>query len=152
GAVGDPRRSAGVRLLFAGLPRLWRWLYRGVDGAVALDEAMAERLVAAGLKKERVQVVEHFAACHEITPQPPEQNRLRQALGLGDAFVVGYAGNLGRGHDFETVAAALKFLGEPGMPPDAERLHFLFVGDGEKRAALVAAVPAPLAPRVHFLP
>lgn len=150
-ALALDRHDVVAAVARAGLPQLWRWLYAGVDGAVALDEAMARRLLTAGLSPSRTFVIEHFADCREITPQPPSKNRLRQALGLTDVFLISYAGNLGRGHDFETVAEALKVLAQH-PDEDARELHFLFVGDGEKKAALRAAVPPELARRVHFLP
>lgn len=150
-ALALDRHAVVGTLARAVLPQVWRWLYSGVDAAVALDEAMARRLHAAGLSPARTFVVEHFADCREITPQSPSENRLRQALGLTDVFLISYAGNLGRGHDFETVAAAFKLLAR--RPEEAARkLHFLFVGDGEKKAALQAAVPPELSDHVHFLP
>ncbi len=146
------RKNALGKLADALLTRLWQWMYRGVDAAIVLDEAMKETMIAAKLPKQRLHVIEHFADCQEITPQPPAQNRLRQSLGIGDGLIVGYAGNLGRGHDFETVRAALQRLGQNDAPPDAARLHFLFVGEGAKKAALFDAIPKALRHRVHFLP
>lgn len=152
-ALGALSRDKLVgRLADRVLSQLWRGLYRHVDAAVALDAAMAQRLTAGGLPGERIRIVEHFADCREIRPQPATENRLRQSLGLVDAFVVGYAGNLGRGHDFETVAAALTLLDRADAPPEAASVHFLFIGDGEKKARLLAAVPPGLRSRVHFLP
>lgn len=152
-ALGALRRDSPVgQVADPLLSWLWRQLYRHVDAAVALDAAMRHRLTAAGLPAERTYIVEHFADCREIRPQPPVDNQLRRSLGLAEAFVVGYSGNLGRGHDFETVAAALTLLAAPSAPAEAASLHFLFIGDGEKKAALMAAVPPSLAGRVHFLP
>lgn len=150
-ALALERHSVVEKMARVVLPQLWRWLYAGVDRAVALDDAMARRLHAAGLPPSRTFVVEHFADCREITPQAPSENRLRRALGLTDVFLISYAGNLGRGHDFETVAAAFELLAQH-PEEDARALHFLFIGDGEKRAALQAAVPPALSQRVHFLP
>jgi len=152
GAFGTGRREFVDKWAAVGLSRLWRRLYRGVDAAVALDQAMAGRLIASGLLPERVHVIEHFADCREIAPRPAATNRLRAALGLKDAFVIGYAGNLGRGHDFTTVVEALRILGREDAPADAAALHFLFIGEGEKQPGLVAAVPESLRSRVHFLP
>jgi glycosyltransferase involved in cell wall biosynthesis len=55
---------------------------------------------------------------------------LRIKWGLGDAFLVGYSGNMGRAHPLDVIidaACALRF--QP-------TLHFLMVGDGVHRAEL----------------
>ena len=51
-------------------------------------------------------------------------NPLRERWGLGNKFVVGYSGNLGRVHEFETVLAAAESL------RGRQDLCFLFIGDG----------------------
>src|SRR5262249_42604099 len=65
---------------------------------------------------------------------------------LGDAFVVAYSGNLGRAHEFATIAAAMRRLG------DNDRIKFLFIGSGAqldavRRDAGANAVFAPYQPR-----
>ena len=54
-------------------------------------------------------------------------------------FVVGYAGNLGRAHDIDTVLAAMTLLQERAKksPSDlAAKIMFVFIGGGAKRARL----------------
>jgi glycosyltransferase involved in cell wall biosynthesis len=136
------------------LGALARRLYRAADRIIALDPAMAARLVAAGAEPSRLVVIDHFADCTEITPQPLADNPLRARLGLVDAFVACYAGNHGRGHDFDTLIAALQLqAAERAADPVENRpLHWLFIGDGEQKARLLAAVPPGLRDRVHSLP
>jgi glycosyltransferase involved in cell wall biosynthesis len=132
-----------------GLAALSAALYRRADRVIALDEAMADRLIAAGAPRARVRVIDHFCDTRELVPQPPADNPLRARLGLGrDAFVVCYAGNHGHGHDFDTVIAALARQAAAGD----RALHWLFVGDGEQRQRLMRSVPAALRSHVHFLP
>lgn len=136
-----------------GLAALSALLYRRADRVIALDEAMADRLVAAGAEPGRVRVIDHFADVQEITPlrtapPPGEKNPIRQRLGLGEAFVVCYAGNHGRCHDFATPLAALRQQAAEGD----RTLHWLFIGDGEQRQYLRSNVPAELRSVVHFLP
>ncbi len=59
-------------------------------------------------------------------PNPIEANRLRAELGLGDCFTISYSGNMGLGHDFETVLGAMELLRE-------EEIHWLFIGDGPQK-------------------
>lgn len=156
-ALGTLRPDSPTgRALLHTLGRLARAIYGQAAAIIALDDEMKQRLIAAGAEAGRICVIDHFADCDELRPLPPQQSRLRKALGLPpeSTFVVGYAGNLGRGHDFETLIAALPALAALLETADPARpeLHFLFVGDGDKRAALQAAVPTALTSRVHFLP
>lgn len=127
-----------------------RLLYRSADRIIALDEAMAERLTNAGADSSQLTVIDHFADAQEIRPQPRGPSKIRQLVGLSDEFVVCYAGNHGRGHDFDTILQALQAQADspPGMPP----IHWLFVGDGDEKAGLVARLPTAMRPYVHFLP
>ena len=55
---------------------------------------------------------------------------LRREWGLGDSFIVGYSGNMGRAHQLGCLIEAAALLrDEPGIA-------FLLVGDGARRAAL----------------
>lgn len=132
------------------LTRLAQRLYRRTSAAIVLDAAMRERLADAGFPKDRLHIIEHAADSASIHAVPPQENRLRTLLGLrAEDFVVCYAGNLGRGHDFATLASALPRL---ASDPDLANVHLLFVGDGEGRRPLQAAIPSSLAQRVHSLP
>lgn len=168
-ALGALKPSSPVA---RGLCALSALLYRRADRVIALDEAMADRLIAAGADPARVRVIDHFADTREITPlgtvptpreaapagpqlgrqegtpPPSEENPIRRRLGLGEAFVVCYAGNHGRCHDFATLLSALR-----QQAADGDRtLHWLFIGDGEQRQYVRSSVPAELRGVVHFLP
>jgi glycosyltransferase involved in cell wall biosynthesis len=117
--------SLGIRA-----PRLLRrlrdWSLARARANVVLGDLMAARVPKA--------VLIHNFADADLAPQP------RPA---GDAFVVGYSGNLGRAHEFETIAGAMERL------PD---VRFLFTGGGAqldavKRAAGANATFRPYAPR-----
>lgn len=127
-----------------GLGWLSRLLYARADAVVALDEAMKARLVAAGAQPERIEVIDNWCDGDEIRPLEPASNPLRRELGLGDAFTVSYSGNLGLGHDFETITGAMERLA-------GENVHWLFIGDGPRRPALEAEVAARGLHRVTFL-
>jgi colanic acid biosynthesis glycosyl transferase WcaI len=70
-----------------------------------------------------------------IKPIPAPDNELRSAWGLRDHFVVGYAGNLGRAHDIDTVLKATAALRGVVSP---KPIRFLFVGGGALRPRLEA--------------
>ncbi|MCS6915521.1 MAG: glycosyltransferase family 4 protein [Myxococcales bacterium] len=131
--------GAAARLLAA----LSQQICQRADLIVALDVAMAARLRSHGAPPERIHVVDNWCDATEVVPQAPEDNPLRRSLGLGATFTVGYAGNLGRGHDFTTVLSALLRL-------DQEPIEWLFIGDGPQRAWVQEQARG--LSRVHFLP
>jgi colanic acid biosynthesis glycosyl transferase WcaI len=97
---------------------------------VVVGERMAETVDKRGIAAERIRVIPNWCDDEEIRPIAPLDNPLRHEWGLRDHFVVGYSGNLGRGHEFDTVLAAAERLRSD------QRLCFLFIGGGSKFAAL----------------
>ena len=100
---------------------------------------MAERLRALGLPPDKIKVIGNWADCALITPLSAEDSALRKEWIQGDRFVVGYAGNLGRAHDVDTVLSAMTLLQDRAVmsPADpAASVTFLFVGGGAKWAKL----------------
>jgi glycosyltransferase involved in cell wall biosynthesis len=111
------------------------------DAVVAIGEAMARRLVAKGARADRVHVIPNWADGASVFPVAHRENRFRQEHELNGRTVFLYSGNMGRGHDIETLLAAAK------TAPDAT---FLFVGDGAKRKAVEKA--ARESPWIRLLP
>src|SRR5262249_31319536 len=101
------------------LYRVLRWFRdRSLKAAhtnVVLGERMAERVCGLGISPGRVRVIANWADGKAIEPIEREANALRAAWGFGDAFVVGYSGNLGRAHEIDTL------LGAMTMVEDAQR-------------------------------
>jgi colanic acid biosynthesis glycosyl transferase WcaI len=109
---------------------------REAGATVVVGELMADRIQALGVAVGRVHVIANWCDDEMIKPVTPAQNPLRQAWTLAGKFVVGYSGNLGRAHDFETVlAAAQQLCNEP-------RIVFLNIGGGKHFEALIKAVKA----------
>jgi glycosyltransferase involved in cell wall biosynthesis len=101
---------------------------------VVVGDDMAEIVRARGIAPERVRVIPNWCDDEEIRPIAVAANPLRREWGLANRFVVGYSGNLGRGHEFETVLAAAECL------RGDRRFCFLFIGGGNKFAELAHAV------------
>jgi glycosyltransferase involved in cell wall biosynthesis len=89
---------------------------------------MAEYLIERGIPQERVTVIHNWVDETAITPVAPGNNRLREVWGLTQKFVVGYSGNMGRAHDFDTILNAAEELKED------KNIAFLFIGNGSQRA------------------
>ncbi|WP_244475210.1 glycosyltransferase family 4 protein [Rhizobium sp. Leaf341] len=99
---------------------------------ICSTDTMAEYLTRQGIAEGRVIVSHHWSDGAEIRPVDPAENGLRSAWGLDDAFVVGYSGNFGRAHDFETTLGAAERLRAD------ETIRFLMIGGGHHHAAVTA--------------
>ena len=103
---------------------------------VVLSEGMRQHLLARGVDGARIRIVPNWTDTSSLTPRPVEDSAARQALGLAGRFVVGYSGNLGRAHEFETL------LGTARLLKDDPQFAFLITGAGAKADALRRAVEA----------
>ena len=117
-----------------GLARLRDRSLQKAQANVVVGHLMAERVRSRGVPSDHVHVIHNWCDDEHLCPIPHDQNPLRQEWGLERRFVVGYAGNLGRAHEFQTVLTA------------AERLRkhpevvFLFIGGGHRFDQLERAV------------
>ena len=92
---------------------------------IVLGEHMREQLQRTGIPADRIQIIENWAELQPDEPKPVARSGLRASLGLeDDCFVVGYSGNLGRAHEFQTLLGAAEIL-------NADRnIVFLMIGGG----------------------
>ena len=104
--------------------------YRHADVVVDLGRHMKARVVAMGVSPERCRTVHVWSDPDEIVPTDRDDNPLVTRLGLRDKFVVMYSGNAGIVHDFRDILEGVRRL------KDDSRVHFLFVGDGPRRAEI----------------
>lgn len=91
---------------------------------IAIGELMAQRLRNEGIPDKQITVIHNWADETQLRPIPHDQNPLRSDWGLQDKFVIGYSGNLGRGHDFSTILNAAEALKK------RDDIVFLFIGGG----------------------
>jgi len=104
-----------------------KWRDRALAGAtvnVVISKGMKRYVKGLGLKEPQIRLIPNWADGALIHPVPADHNELRRSWGLADKFVVGYSGNLGRAHDVDTIAGALKLLrGHPDVTT-------VFIGGG----------------------
>lgn len=128
------------------LDRLNRFLLARATRTIALGDTMARRLIEGkGADPARVTVIHNWADTAAIVPSS-KQNPFARAHGLDRLFVVLHAGNLGMSQNLETVIEAAVLL------RDRRDILLLFIGGGNRQAALEAAVAAHRLDNVRFLP
>jgi colanic acid biosynthesis glycosyl transferase WcaI len=113
---------------------------------VVLGSRMKEYLGGRHLPPENIRIMENWADADLVRPQCARNSRLRAQMGLAEKFVVGYSGNLGRVHEYDTLVGAAELLRVD------ERVAFLFIGGGVKMNGLKAVVAQRQLENFHFLP
>ena len=115
------------------------------------------------MPEERITIIANWADGNQIRPVERTRNALREEWNLKDAFVVGYSGNLGRAHSFETFLTAVAHLeaqqkaaskarilanaGDSARQDDSDEeflprqeVRWLFIGSGNQTEKLRRAV------------
>lgn len=118
---------------------------RAARSNVVLGARMRD-YVAGRVDKSNCCIIENWADDGGVVPIPVGSSDLRRRLGLTDRFVVGYSGNLGRAHEFETLLGAARLL------PATTGIAFLFIGGGRRLEELKARVARERLEHFHFLP
>ena len=106
------------------------------DANVVPGERMSERVAGRGVDPTRIAIIANWVDDERIVPVAPADNELRRAWRLEDKFVVGYSGNLGRAHEFDTLLGAAERLREH------TRIVFVFIGGGKRFDELAGEVAA----------
>jgi glycosyltransferase involved in cell wall biosynthesis len=119
---------------------------RAADMNVVLGERMREFLERQGIPAEKICVIENWADSDAAVPIGAADSALRARLGLEGKFVVGYSGNLGRAHEFDTLLDAASLLSKD------EDIAFLMIGGGVGMFALQQEVSRRGLGNFRFLP
>lgn len=133
-------------VLDAVLRRIRNWSLQVARMNVVIGSRMREHMEARGVPGARLRVIENWADASGVTPKSPSSSQLRHQLGLVDRFVVGYSGNLGRAHEFDTLLAAALAL------RTAPEFVFLIIGSGAKMPGFKQAVADLELTNVVFVP
>lgn len=138
GVLKDPKTIARLR-------RMEDYVYRRAAAIAVISEGFRQNLMAKGVPENKISVISNFNDIEHIAPRP-KCNSFSQAHGLGNKFVVLFAGNMGFSQGLETVLDAAKML------EHYREVHFLMVGNGSSRAS-AESYSAQLGSRnVQFLP
>ena len=103
------------------------WRNQSLNAAstnVVVGYRMKEKILSLGIPDDRIRVIHNWSDDQTIVPTGHAVNNLRYEWGLQDKFVIGYSGNLGRAHEYQTIlAASIQLLNLP-------HIVFLFIGGG----------------------
>jgi hypothetical protein len=127
------------------LERLELFLYRRSAAVVTVTRAFAEDIARRGIARDRLHVVPNGVDLAAFRPGPPDAS-LRSRLGLDGKFVFLYCGAHGISH------ALGRLLEVADRLRDEPRLHFLFVGEGAEKDALIEQARVLSLANVSFQP
>ena len=129
-AVGAVKNRALLAPLYALVNRL----YRSAKHIVVVTDTMKETLVARGIPASKISVFKNGVDLDFFRPDAGAGD-IRKVHRLNDDFVVLYIGTMGMAHGLEVVIAAARALKD-------EKVKFLLVGEGARKAHLKAAAAA----------
>jgi glycosyltransferase involved in cell wall biosynthesis len=118
------------------LRAVFEWAYRAADRVVALGPCMRQRILDKGVDYDRVVVVPNWSTGNHDRVERGE-NPLVRDWGLVGAFVVLYSGNVGIGHEFETLLD-----GFAAAAPNCPAMRLVIIGKGSRLADVRRAVAA----------
>ena len=101
---------------------------------VVLGKSMADKVASRGISRDRIHLIANWSEDDEIVPVAASDNPLRRQWGFENKFVVGYSGNLGRAHEFDTVLGAAERL------KNNSDIVFLCIGGGHLLKTLAKRV------------
>jgi colanic acid biosynthesis glycosyl transferase WcaI len=126
-ALGEIKNPTAIALA----TKLEEACYRRSEATVVVTQGILDRLVERGVPPSKLAFIPNGANIELFQFQPEGRTFIRKALGLGDQFVVIYAGILGVAQGLDTLLQAARLLqGDHGI-------HFLMVGEGPKKAELM---------------
>jgi colanic acid biosynthesis glycosyl transferase WcaI len=116
------------------------------DRIIVIGDRMASEVAKAGASPDRIEVIHNWADGEAIKPVDRDSNILRRRWDLGSDFVVGYSGNLGRVHEFDTMLDAAALLA------DKPSIRFVVIGRGPRLQEVKARVAREGIANVRFEP
>lgn len=110
--------------------KFFTWLMNGAwrraDRIVVIGRCMRDRIAAKGVDADRILVIPNWVDDATIVPVDRDSNRVREALGWGEDFVVMYGGNVGYAQQYDTLIAAANVIDQ------SEGVRLAVVGDGSR--------------------
>lgn len=129
----DSLFSQGIVKRNSFLGRWWmtknKQIFAKADCVFTLSEDM-KKAVAQYVAEDKIKIVYNWAHNEHIRPIDKKENVFLTDLKLQDKFIVLYSGNMGMTHDIDVLVDVADRLKEN------EKIHFLFIGEGAKKAVV----------------
>lgn len=122
-----------------------RFVYRKVDAITVHSEGNREHVIRKGGAPSKVIVIPNMVDTDFITPMN-KYNSFREEHGLGDKFIVSFAGTMGYSQDLDVVLECAQKLKEE------KDILFLLVGGGAEKKRLIEKSQELSPNNVKFLP
>jgi len=110
---------------------LERWSYRKADYVCAVTEGILSELKRRNVPQGKLLFLPNGVDLNQFAPMAPD-DVLRHELGLQNKEIVLYAGTHGYAHGMERILRAAKVLQQ-----QRPQCHFVFVGDGSAKRAMI---------------
>lgn len=139
---GILKPGIAVRLI----SRMEKFVYARASHILVVTDGARDNLLGKGVPPAKISVMPHWIdeGLFEAVPED-EVQRIRDAHGWGDRFIVLFGGNLGMVQGLDTVVNAARSL-------DASRTRIVLVGDGSDRERLRSMVAGlGVGDRVQFI-
>ena len=129
--------------ILAVVGRVVRMIYRRCDRVLVQSRGFIEPAIRAGADRERIRYFPNWAeALYRPVDLPMDAPERKEVP--ADGFVVMFAGNLGAAQSLDTILDAAEIL--KGRP-----IHWVFLGDGRRRAWMQEQIESRLLAQVHLL-
>jgi glycosyltransferase involved in cell wall biosynthesis len=142
-AVGAMRSGC----LLSMLESIEHFLYRRADLIICVTNSFKQVLEERGIDGNKIYVVTNGIDLDRFQPLQKDENLVSE-LGLEGQFVAGYIGTHGLAHALETL---LEAAAQIQHGPQGEHFCLLMLGDGAKKAELVAKAQAMKQKNIIFL-
>lgn len=110
--------------IFLLLKRLRNWSLMSAKCNVVIGELMRKKLNKNGIENSNIEVIHNWFVGENSCPPVSSINQLKLKWGLEGKCIIGYSGNLGRAHEYQTFLKAIELL------KDNQNIMFLFIGGG----------------------
>ena len=104
-------------------------VFAKAERVFTLSEDM-KKAVAQYVAEEKIKIVYNWAHNEHMKPIAKEENPFLADLKLRDKFIVLYSGNMGMTHDIDIMVDVANRI------KDNDKIHFLFIGEGAKKAII----------------
>lgn len=134
-------------LLLSVLEALELFLYRRATRIVSVTHSFKHALEQRGIDGGKIAVVTNGADLSRFAPRS-KPAAIADRLGLAGCFVAGYVGTHGLAHGLDTLIDAAALLAKR---PEAANIRIVLLGDGARKAELVARASALGLPNLMFI-